>query len=81
VSSSAWCRPGSTISWGRSEFEDLIGKGRARMMRGSSLDDIDELAERLFEQKIVSRIYPEMARAGSRPHGARPHRRAELVGR
>src|SRR6195952_6078701 len=28
---------------GRSEFEDLIGKG-ARMLRGSSLGDIDELA-------------------------------------
>lgn len=44
---------------GRSEFEDLIGKG-ARMLRGNSVDDIDELAERLFVQKIVSRIYPEM---------------------
>ncbi|MDZ4265131.1 MAG: HAD-IB family hydrolase/lysophospholipid acyltransferase family protein, partial [Mycobacterium sp.] len=44
---------------GRSEFEDLIGKG-ARMLRGNSVDDIDELAERLFMQKIVSRIYPEM---------------------
>src|SRR3954467_14012719 len=32
---------------GRSEFEDLIGKG-ARMLRGNSLADIDELAERLF---------------------------------
>ena len=30
---------------GRSEFEDLIGKG-ARMLRGNSLDDIDELAAR-----------------------------------
>ena len=44
---------------GRSEFEDLIGKG-ARMLRGSSLGDIDELAERLFVQKIMGRIYPEM---------------------
>ncbi len=44
---------------GRSEFEDLIGKG-ARMLRGNSIDDIDELAERLFVQKIVGRIYPEM---------------------
>src|ERR1700759_2144683 len=32
---------------GRSELEDLIGKG-ARMLHGNSLDDIDELAERLF---------------------------------
>jgi putative phosphoserine phosphatase/1-acylglycerol-3-phosphate O-acyltransferase len=56
---------------GRSEFEDLIGKG-ARMLRGSSLADIDELAERLFEQKIVGRIYPEM-RELVRAHMARGH--------
>jgi putative phosphoserine phosphatase/1-acylglycerol-3-phosphate O-acyltransferase len=56
---------------GRSEFEDLIGKG-ARMLRGNSLDDIDELAERLFEQKIVGRIYPEM-RELVRAHMARGH--------
>ena len=40
---------------GRSEFEDLIGKG-ARMLRGSSLSDVDELAERLFDQHIRDRI-------------------------
>ena len=56
---------------GRSEFEDLIGKG-ARMLRGNSLDDIDELAERLFVQKIVGRIYPEM-REIVRAHMARGH--------
>lgn len=56
---------------GRSEFEDLIGKG-ARMLRGNSLADIDELAERLFVQKIVSRIYPEM-REIVRAHMARGH--------
>jgi putative phosphoserine phosphatase/1-acylglycerol-3-phosphate O-acyltransferase len=56
---------------GRSEFEDLIGKG-ARMLRGNSLDDIDELAERLFEQKIVGRIYPEM-RELVHAHMARGH--------
>jgi putative phosphoserine phosphatase / 1-acylglycerol-3-phosphate O-acyltransferase len=56
---------------GRSEFEDLIGKG-ARMMRGSSLSDIDELAERLFVQKIRNRIYPEM-RDLVRAHQARGH--------
>lgn len=56
---------------GRSEFEDLIGKG-ARMLRGSSLSDIDELAERLFLQKIVGRIYPEM-RDLVRAHIARGH--------
>lgn len=56
---------------GRSEFEDLIGKG-ARMLRGSSLTDIDELAERLFVQKIQNRIYPEM-RELVRAHMARGH--------
>jgi putative phosphoserine phosphatase/1-acylglycerol-3-phosphate O-acyltransferase len=56
---------------GRSEFEDLIGKG-ARMLRGNSLDEIDELAERLFEQKIVGRIYPEM-RELVRAHMGRGH--------
>ncbi|MGV0794170.1 HAD-IB family hydrolase [Mycolicibacterium sp. XJ1819] len=56
---------------GRSEFEDLIGKG-ARMLRGNSLADIDELAERLFVQKVVSRIYPEM-RELVRAHMARGH--------
>jgi putative phosphoserine phosphatase/1-acylglycerol-3-phosphate O-acyltransferase len=56
---------------GRSEFEDLIGKG-ARMLRGSSLSDLDELAERLFVQKIQNRIYPEM-RDLVRAHMARGH--------
>ncbi|AFM18243.1 HAD-superfamily subfamily IB hydrolase, TIGR01490 [Mycolicibacterium chubuense NBB4] len=56
---------------GRSEFEDLIGKG-ARMLRGNSVDDIDELAERLFVQKIVSRVYPEM-REIVRAHMAAGH--------
>ncbi len=56
---------------GRSEFEDLIGKG-ARMLRGNSLVDVDELAERLFLQKIVGRIYPEM-RELVRAHMARGH--------
>jgi putative phosphoserine phosphatase / 1-acylglycerol-3-phosphate O-acyltransferase len=56
---------------GRSEFEDLIGKG-ARMLRGSSLSDLDELAERLFVQHIQNRIYPEM-RDLVRAHMARGH--------
>ncbi len=36
------------------------------MLRGNSVDDIDELAERLFVQKIVSRIYPEMRDSSAR---------------
>lgn len=56
---------------GRSEFEDLIGKG-ARMLRGNSLSDIDELAERLFEKHVRNRIYPEM-RELVRAHQSRGH--------
>jgi putative phosphoserine phosphatase/1-acylglycerol-3-phosphate O-acyltransferase len=56
---------------GRSEFEDLIGKG-ARMLHGNSLSDLDELGERLFVQHIQSRIYPEM-RDLVRAHMARGH--------
>jgi putative phosphoserine phosphatase / 1-acylglycerol-3-phosphate O-acyltransferase len=56
---------------GRSEFEDLIGKG-ARMLHGSSLSDLDELGERLFVQQIQKRIYPEM-RELVRAHMARGH--------
>ncbi len=56
---------------GRSEFEDLIGKG-ARMLHGNSMSDLDELGERLFVQHIQKRIYPEM-RALVRAHMARGH--------
>ncbi|MGV0745858.1 HAD-IB family hydrolase [Mycolicibacterium sp. XJ870] len=56
---------------GRSEFEDLIGKG-ARMLRGNSLSDLDELGERLFVQHVQSRMYPEM-RAMVRAHQDRGH--------
>lgn len=56
---------------GRSEFEDLIGKG-ARMLRGNSITDLDELGERLFNQHVRDRIYPEM-RAMVRAHQARGH--------
>lgn len=56
---------------GRSEFEDLIGKG-ARMLRGNSMSDLDELGERLFLQHVQKRIYPEM-RNLVRAHMARGH--------
>src|SRR5271165_6703145 len=56
---------------GRADFEQLIYRG-ASMMRGRSLSDLDEIAERLFVQKIVSRIYPEM-RELVRAHQARGH--------
>lgn len=56
---------------GRSEFEDLIGKG-ARMLHGNSISNLDELGERLFVQHVQGRIYPEM-RALVRAHMARGH--------
>jgi putative phosphoserine phosphatase / 1-acylglycerol-3-phosphate O-acyltransferase len=56
---------------GRADFEQLIDRG-ASMMKGRSLDDIDELGERLFVQHIMSRIYPEM-RELVRAHQARGH--------
>lgn len=56
---------------GRLEFEELVNKGAA-MMRGMSLSDLDELGERLFVQKVLSRIYPEM-RQVVRAHMNRGH--------
>src|SRR5271154_6839748 len=56
---------------GRLEFEDLIGKA-ASALAGRLLDDLDEIGERLFVQRIESRIYPEM-RELVRAHVARGH--------
>jgi putative phosphoserine phosphatase / 1-acylglycerol-3-phosphate O-acyltransferase len=56
---------------GRIEFEDLIGKASSAL-RGRLLSDLDEIGERLFAQRIESRIYPEM-RDLVRAHVARGH--------
>ncbi|OBJ49039.1 HAD-IB family hydrolase/lysophospholipid acyltransferase family protein [Mycobacterium sp. 1423905.2] len=56
---------------GRIEFEDLIGKA-ASALRGRQLTDLQEIGERLFAQRIESRIYPEM-RELVRAHVARGH--------
>src|ERR1700761_736713 len=56
---------------GRIEFEDLIGKAAAALT-GRLLDDLDEIGERLFHQRIEARIYPEM-RELVRAHVARGH--------
>src|SRR5271169_2449763 len=56
---------------GRIEFEELIGKASAAL-RGRILSDLDEIGERLFAQRIESRIYPEM-RELVRAHVARGH--------
>jgi putative phosphoserine phosphatase/1-acylglycerol-3-phosphate O-acyltransferase len=56
---------------GRIEFEELIVTASSAL-RGRALSDLEEIAERLFAQKIESRIYPEM-RELVRAHLARGH--------
>lgn len=56
---------------GRIEFEDLISKASSAL-RGRLLSDLEEIGERLFAQRIESRIYPEM-RELVRAHVARGH--------
>lgn len=62
---------GLSHTLGRIEFEDLIGKAAAALA-GRVLDDLEEIGERLFVQRIESRIYPEM-RELVRAHVARGH--------
>jgi len=62
---------GLSHTLGRIEFEDLIGKA-AGALAGRLLDDLEEVGERLFVQRIESRIYPEM-RELVRAHVARGH--------
>ncbi|OBI40433.1 transferase [Mycobacterium kyorinense] len=56
---------------GRIEFEELILKASSAL-RGRPMSDMEEIGERLFAQKIESRIYPEM-RELVRAHQARGH--------
>ena len=56
---------------GRIEFEELLGKAAAALA-GRSLEDMEEVGERLFAQRIESRIYPEM-RELVRAHTTRGH--------
>jgi putative phosphoserine phosphatase / 1-acylglycerol-3-phosphate O-acyltransferase len=56
---------------GRIEFEDLILKASSALS-GRLLSDLEEIGERLFAQRIESRIYPEM-RELVRAHVARGH--------
>ena len=62
---------GLSHTFGRIEFEDLIGKA-AGALAGRLIDDLEEIGERLFAQRIESRIYPEM-RELVRAHVARGH--------
>ena len=64
---------------GRIEFEELISKASGAL-RGRALSDLEEIGERLFNQKIESRIYPEMRELVRAHSGARAHRGAEFVG-
>jgi putative phosphoserine phosphatase/1-acylglycerol-3-phosphate O-acyltransferase len=57
---------------GRVDFERLIARG-TRELRGRSVEDLDEMGERLFQQRIVDLIYPEM-RELVRAHHDRGHR-------
>src|SRR5271163_5193700 len=45
--------------FGRLEFENLIVRA-AGYLRGESLDTLDELGERLFVERVVSRLYAHM---------------------
>src|SRR6201992_4069342 len=56
---------------GRIEFEQLISKASGAL-RGRALSDLEEIGERLCQQKIEVRIYPEM-RELVRAHMARGH--------
>ena len=56
---------------GRLEFEGLIRKA-SQVVRGRTLSDLDEMGERLFHQRIRSRVYPEM-RELVRAHLERGH--------
>lgn len=56
---------------GRIEFEQLINTASSAL-RGRQLVDLEEIGERLFAQRIESRIYPEM-RELVRVHVARGH--------
>jgi HAD superfamily hydrolase (TIGR01490 family) len=44
---------------GRMQFERLIIRA-AGYLRGEAISDLDELGERLFVQRIASRVYPHM---------------------
>src|SRR5271167_2378495 len=56
---------------GRIEFEELISRASGAL-RGRILSDLDEIGERLFVQRIESRVYPEM-RELVRAHLTRGH--------
>lgn len=45
--------------FGRMQFERLLVRA-AGYLRGESIDDLDEVGERLFVQHITSRVYPLM---------------------
>ncbi len=56
---------------GRREIETLI-EGGAGTVRGRLAEDVEEMGERIFQQSVVDRIYPEM-RDLVRAHQRRGH--------
>ena len=56
---------------GRREIETLI-EGGAGTVRGQLAEDVEEMGERIFQQSVVDRIYPEM-RDLVRAHQRRGH--------
>src|SRR6201988_3498322 len=62
---------GLSHTLGRIEFEDLIGKA-AGALTGRLIDDLEEIGELLFNQRIEGRIVPE-SRELVRAHVARGH--------
>ena len=64
---------------GRMRFEHLLTRA-AGYLRGESLAELDELGERLFVERVASRVFPAMREIVQAHQAARPHRGAQLVG-
>lgn len=56
---------------GRMQFARLLVRG-AGYLRGESIDDLDELGERLFVERIAARVFPRMQKI-VRAHQQRGH--------
>jgi len=56
---------------GRNQFENVI-EGAVRSAKGRLAEDVEELGERVFQQSVADRIYPEM-RELVRAHQRRGH--------
>ena len=68
---SASSRPSMRYRLGRMRFEHLLARA-AGYLRGESLAELDELGERLFADRVASRVFPHM-REIVRAHQQRGH--------